>query len=749
MGIRLADLNPPQRQAVITTEGPLLVLAGAGSGKTRVITYRIVHLLERGVRPENILAVSFTNKAADEMRERVERLLAATAERGRTGNRARGLTLCTFHALGLTLLKAEAEALGLKSGFSIYDTADQLGVIRDVLRDAHIAGKRLDIKAVLTRISRCKNSGFTPETFIKQLGRARFVNEYDGYTAEIYPRYQARMRALCAFDFDDLLIETLRLLQENAAVRTRWQQRFAYLMIDEYQDTNRCQLDLLRLLAAPRNNLAVVGDDDQSIYGWRGAESKNILEFAQHFPGAQTIKLEENYRSTAIVLQAANAVIANNTTRHQKTLWTSQPGGEPIDVVACPDERAESEYIAVEIDRLCAEENYQLRDFAVLYRSNSQTSAVEEALRQARISYRVVGGQAFFDRREIKDATAYLKLLVFPHDELSLRRVINYPPRGLGTKAIERLSAGHRRAQQKHSTLSLWDVLLALSQERTADLFGQPSVQAAVSPSAALGGGGGDGEDSIGPRTLAALGRFVDSVQRHRKGLFPLAEGDSLYERCNAYLRDMGMHDELIRSGPTRLWAERRLRNLDEFLQALDRTAKREGASFDFHAYLQKLSLSSQDADAKDELRDEVTLSTLHGAKGLEFRVVFMCGFEEGLLPHSRSVNPRVMDQTVASSNPTSGESSSDDGGPPSDIDEERRLCYVGITRARERLLLLYCRERTGRMELRSPSRFLSELPKDLLRWRDLEVPSSQPAPKNGENLALDSLAKMLAMSGE
>jgi superfamily I DNA/RNA helicase len=502
------------------------------------------------------------------------------------------------------------------------------------------------------------------------------------------------------------------------------------------------------LLAAPRNNLAVVGDDDQSIYGWRGAESKNILEFAQHFPGAQTIKLEENYRSTAIVLQAANAVIANNTTRHQKTLWTSQPGGEPIDVVACPDERAESEYIAVEIDRLCAEENYQLRDFAVLYRSNSQTSAVEEALRQARISYRVVGGQAFFDRREIKDATAYLKLLVFPHDELSLRRVINYPPRGLGTKAIERLSAGHRRAQQKHSTLSLWDVLLALSQERTADLFGQPSVQAAVSPSAALGGGG-DGEDSIGPRTLAALGRFVDSVQRHRKGLFPLAEGDSLYERCNAYLRDMGMHDELIRSGPTRLWAERRLRNLDEFLQALDRTAKREGASFDFHAYLQKLSLSSQDADAKDELRDEVTLSTLHGAKGLEFRVVFMCGFEEGLLPHSRSVNPRVMDQTVASSNPTSSESSSDDGGPPSDIDEERRLCYVGITRARERLLLLYCRERTGRMELRSPSRFLSELPKDLLRWRDLEVPSSQPAPKNGENLALDSLAKMLAMSGE
>jgi len=392
----------------------------------------------------------------------------------------------------------------------------------------------------------------------------------------------------------------------------------------------------------------------------------------------------------------------------------------------------------------------------VLYRSNSQTAAVEEELRQARISYRVVGGQAFFDRREIKDATAYLKLLVFPHDELALRRVINYPPRGLGPKAIERLSAGHRRAQQRKSSLSLWDVLLALSQERTSDLFGQPSASAAVSTRSALGeGGAGDGEDSIGPRTLAALGRFVDSVQRHRKGLLPNLDVDSLYERCNAYLREMGMHDELIRSGPTRLVAERRLRNLDEFLQALGRTAQREGAGFDFHAYLQKLSLSSQDADAKDELRDEVTLSTLHGAKGLEFRVVFMCGFEEGLLPHSRSVMPRAMDQTLAAGTPSAPagasatDGSADDGGPPSDIDEERRLCYVGITRARERLLLLYCRERSGRMELRSPSRFLSEVPKELLRWRDLEVPASQPEPKNKESLALDSLAKMLAMSGE
>ncbi|MBL9004492.1 MAG: UvrD-helicase domain-containing protein [Myxococcales bacterium] len=754
MGIRLSDLNPPQRQAVTTTEGPLLVLAGAGSGKTRVITYRIVYLLERGVRPENILAVSFTNKAADEMRERVERLLAATGDRSRPASWARGLTLSTFHSLGLLLLKAEAATLGLHSGFSIYDTADQIGVIRDVLRDAHIAGRKLDIKAVLSRISRCKNGGLSPQQFIEQVKRARIVHEYDGFTAEIYPRYQARMRALCAFDFDDLLVETLRLLQDHEDVRRRWQQRFQYLMIDEYQDTNRCQLDLLRLLAAPRNNLAVVGDDDQSIYGWRGAESRNILQFSKHFPGAQVIKLEENYRSTAVVLSAANAVIANNPSRHEKTLWTAQPGGALIDVVACPDEKAEAECIAAEIDRLCAEERYQLRDFAILYRSNSQTAAVEEALRQARIAYRVVGGQAFFDRREIKDATAYLKLLVFPHDELALRRIINYPPRGLGPKAIERLSQGHRRAQSRQASLSLWDVLLALSHERESDLFGELSVSSKVSAAGAARRASPDEaseaveatDDTIAPRTLAALGRFVDVVQRYRTGLPAALHSGDLHAHCTSYLRDMGMQDELIRSGPTRLVAERRLRNLDEFVQSLARNATREGPSFNLHAHLQKLSLSSQDADAEDELRDEVTLSTLHGSKGLEFRVVFMCGFEEGLLPHSRSVAPRLIDQTLASG-PI--EPSPDDGGPPSDVDEERRLCYVGITRARERLMLLYCRERNGRMELRSPSRFLSELPKELLIWRDLDMPGSQPTAKNQQALAMDSLAKMLALGGE
>ena len=319
MRIRLSDLNPPQREAVTTIHGPLLVLAGAGSGKTRVITYRIAHLLEQGIRPENILAVSFTNKAAEEMRERVERLCPP--------KEARLLTLSTFHSLGLLILKAERAALGLSSGFTIYDTSDQLGVIREILRDAHVADRRLEIKAILSRISRCKNAMLTPQLFLEQLRKARFVSEYDGFTAEVYPRYVDRMRALHAFDFDDLLVETLRLLTENDKVRARWQSRFRYLMIDEYQDTNRCQLDFLRLLCEQHGNLAVVGDDDQSIYGWRGAEARNILEFAQQFPGAKVIKLEENYRSTPPILRAANAVIEKNKTRHGKTLWTSREGG--------------------------------------------------------------------------------------------------------------------------------------------------------------------------------------------------------------------------------------------------------------------------------------------------------------------------------------------------------------------------------------------------------------------------------------
>ena len=729
MAIRLSDLNPPQRQAVITTDGPLLVLAGAGSGKTRVITYRIAHLLERGVRADAICAVSFTNKAAEEMRERVERLCGSGP--------SRTVTLSTFHSLGLLILKAEVQALGLTGGFTVYDTADQLGVLREILRSANV-GKRIDLKTVLSRISRLKNAGVTPESFLNQVKRVRSVNEYDGYTAEIYPRYQQRLRALAAFDFDDLLVETLELLRRDEKVRGRWQTRFRYLMIDEYQDTNRCQLEFLRLLAAAHGNLAVVGDDDQSIYGWRGAESRNILEFATHFPGAQTIKLEENYRSTDVILSAANAVIAKNPLRHEKQLWTQKKGGDLIEVVACPDELSEASFIVEEIDRLVAQRKYQLRDFAVLYRSNKQTGPVEEALRTARIDYRVVGGQAFYDRKEVKDAIAYLKLLVFPHDEISLRRVINYPPRGIGPGTLDRLGAALRRARERRPNVSLWELLLALSQEHQTDLFSgaPPSSQ----PSTGLA----DGEDAMGPRVLAALSRFVDIVQRHRAGATGSPVG--LAARAEQYLRDMGIHDDLVRAGPTRIQSERRLRNLADFLNGIETYASRSPGTFDLHNYLQRMALSAQDDDANEDLRDEVTLSTLHGAKGLEFRVVFLCGFEEGLLPHKRSIDPRPGDHTLAG-----GDGEQDDENRPSDIDEERRLCYVGITRAREILYLLFARERTGRMELRSPSRFLEDVPKELTRSRDLEGGGGKVArdAATEEQFAEETLSRLLQLTAE
>ena len=757
MRIRLSELNPPQREAVTTTEGPLLVLAGAGSGKTRVITCRIVYLLDRGVRPEHILAVSFTNKAADEMRERVERL-CSPAE-------ARTVTLCTFHALGLVLLKAEQNALGMPAGFTVYDTSDQLGVVREILRDARLADRRLEVKSILSRISRCKNAGLTPETFLAEVKRARFVSEYDGYTAEVFPRYAARMRALCALDFDDLLVETLRLLRDNERVRSRWQSRFRYLMIDEYQDTNRCQLELLRILCAGHGNLAVVGDDDQSIYAWRGAESRNILRFHEEFPGARVIKLEENYRSTPLILKAANEVIAKNTDRHGKTLWTSKPGGELIQLVTAPDEHAEASFVAEEIDLLVAHKRADLRDIAVLYRASKQAEPIEEALRNARIDYHLIGGTEFFERKEVKDSLAYVKLLCYPHDELALRRVINYPTRGLGPTTMERITAAHRAAQAAarkqpghRGELSLWQFLVALCRKQASQggLFGTPLAQQPQLEDAVVGDvAAAIAGDGLTDRVLAALCRFVDTVQhfRHEVARSP---SSALPDICDRYLREVGIPDDLMRTGPTPLMAERKLRNLRGFVEALKRSTERAGADFDLLGYVNRLALSNRDDDADEGLRDVVTLSTLHGAKGLEFKVVFFIGLEEELLPHKRSLYPREADHTLAGRGPhmgphtgpaTSPQTRDEDGANSVDLGEERRLCYVGITRARERLYISHVREREGRPEARTPSRFLDDIPRDCLRLRDLD--SAAPAdPDEEERFGLDALAKIKAQIG-
>ena len=725
MPIRLSDLNPPQQKAVVTTEGPLLVLAGAGSGKTRVITYRIAHLLDKGVRPESILAVSFTNKAADEMRERVSRLCV--------GGVARGVMLSTFHALGLLILKSEQAVLGMPTGFSVYDTSDQLGVIREILRHAHMDGRKLEVKSIASRISRAKNAGLTPQDFITQVRKARFVSEYDGFTAEVYPRYVERMRALHALDFDDLLVETLRLLREEERVRSRWQTRFRYLMIDEYQDTNHCQLELLRLLCHQHGNLAVVGDDDQSIYAWRGADSRNILQFEKQFPGATVIKLEENYRSTGRILAAANAVIAKNATRHDKTLWTQRGAGDSIQLVTAPDEDAEAAFVAEEIDSLVMANKCDLRDVAVLYRTSRQSEAIEQALRQARIDYHVIGGQAFFDRKEVKDAMAYLKMITYPHDELSLRRVINYPPRGIGTQAMEGLSQLHKVARKRRADVSLWEVIRELFAKKTGslDLFASESSDAAPP------------HEALSSRVMTALHRFVRTIEKFQQ-LYVQSGPGKLKEVAEELLREAGVQDDLVRAGPTMKQAEWRLRNLTEFLGSMQRYAEKAGADFDMLAYLNRLSISSQEEDVDDSLQDQVTLSTLHGAKGLEWKVVFFVGLEEEILPHKRSLAPREADHTIAGRRPGEGSDPGEDT-PASDLSEERRLCYVGITRARSQLYL-------SRSELRGgwpkhPSRFLDDIPAELLTCRDLDGPPPKKDPQDEAAFVKALIAQSLSVS--
>jgi superfamily I DNA/RNA helicase len=736
---RLSELNPPQRQAVTTTEGPLLVLAGAGSGKTRVITYRVAYLLSRGVPPDAILAVSFTNKAADEMRERIERLVPPRL--------CRALTMCTFHALGLQILKAEHRALGYAAGFTIYDTADQLGVLREILRHAHIEDRRLDLKAVLFRISRLKNAGVSPEQFLEQIKGARHINEYDGFAAELYPRYQERMRAFHAFDFDDLLVETLRLLRDHPEVRARWQARFRYLMIDEYQDTNRVQLDLLRILCEPHRNLAVVGDDDQSIYGWRGAEASNILEFHTQFPGAQVVKLEENYRSTGAILKAANAVIRKNSKRHDKTLWTSKGDGDRIQLVVCPDAESEARFVAEEIDLLRARKRYDLSDIAVLYRSNVQARLIEEELRGARIDYRLIGGQAFFDRKEIKDAIAYLKLITHPRDEISLRRVINYPARGIGPGTLERLSAlqkvqsgaapqgqgpkqGVLKGTGKRARTSAGP---GAQKTGHADSGEAPSLLSVIQ---SLARDEVEDDGGIGPKLRTSLGEFSDLIARNAGKV--LREG-GLREGVKAYLTEVGIFDDIVRAGPTPLQAQRRLRNLESFLESLGRFEER--GTGDLAAYLHRLTLSTGDDDADDELTGNVvTLSTLHGAKGLEFKVVFFVGLEEELLPHKRTLYPSETDLSEVAG--------------PTDISEERRLCYVGITRARERLYLSRAEVRGSRMtELaRTPSRFLADIPGDLLEERTLDGGGKGQGggmgPEEEAEFARQQLENLLKMTG-
>jgi superfamily I DNA/RNA helicase len=723
----LRELNPEQRAAALATEGPVLILAGAGSGKTRTLIFRIVHLLSRGVDPRRILAVTFTNRAAAEMRERVQKLI---------GKEARGLTLSTFHSLGARILRDHGAAVGLPKKFSIYGTADQLSIIkRIVMEEVHVvatAGEETyDAKRVLYQISSWKNALVGPEEAKREVAEGRVRgNRSDDYAilaADVYPRYQEALRAAGACDFDDLLLLPVELLRAQMPVREQLWKRWQYLMIDEYQDTNGAQLELARLMAGPHKNLCVVGDDDQSIYAWRGADVRNILDFERHFPGAQVVILEENYRSTQRILDAANAVIAHNSARKPKRMRTGNGMGPKIDYYEFDEENLrsaeenEAEMVAREIGVRRYSEQLQWGDFAVLYRTNLQSRALEEALRTANIPYRVVGGTSYFDRKEIADAAAYLRIVINPEDEVALRRVINYPTRAIGRTTLLRLVEAARERKR-----SLWDTLRAA-----------------------------DGVDGLNRAQADAVRAFVALLDAARERLERVetafaggaAPEQTLESWAESFLKEIRLEEAVRQENKSDKVAEIRIDNLRDFVTSVGVYERRvwgetplpdeeaEWAPPSLSGFLERISLVNEEEsdDDRDAEPNRVTLMTLHSAKGLEFAHVFLVGLEEEILPHARSVHE------VAQTEP----------GGHDPIAEERRLFYVGITRAQHRLTLSGCRtRRRGGEELpRQPSRFLKEVPAELLEYRSPTAESSL-AEGDRQQLRENFFAKMKEMLG-
>jgi DNA helicase-2/ATP-dependent DNA helicase PcrA len=659
----LSKLNPPQREAVLTTEGPLLVLAGAGSGKTRVITHRIVHLLEQrpgGLLPRNILAVTFTNKAATEMKERLVRM---------AGPKAQGVLVCTFHAFGAEMLREDIHRLGWPRKFAIADTGDQVAIVKRAMRERRVDDRTFDARKVLTLISKAKNAGTTPQPLPEGMG-----DDYDLIAHLVYEPYQLALKAQGSVDFDDLLILPTRLVREHEDLRHKYTRRFRYLLVDEFQDTNHAQLELLLELAGQARNVCVVGDDDQCIYSWRGAEVRNILRFEQHFPGAREVRLEQNYRSTQVVLDAANAVIARNPERKPKRMWTERKGGAPVRVVVAPSEEEEARYVAHEVVRQLGL-GVPPDEIAVLYRVNGQARPVEEALREKGVRYEVVGGSEFFDRREVKDVIAYFKLIANPQDEVSLLRIINVPARGIGEVTVERLVAHARRER-----LTLWQAL-----ERSEQYEDLP-------PGAAL-------------KVL----EFLQLVERYRQGY----QKGHLAQVTRQLLEEIGYREDARALSASAASADRKMKSIDQVLGSLEAYEKREGPKASLLTYLNRLSLDTrqEEEDVPGGSR-AVTLMTLHASKGLEYRVVFLLGMEEELLPHKGMQ------------------------GEPQNLEEERRLCYVGFTRARELLYLTRAatRVKRGKEVPRTPSRFLEELPSELVEVQDLGAPPPGPPSERERN---------------
>ena len=684
------SLNESQRAAVEHDVGPLLVLAGAGSGKTRVITQRIARIIERGVRPEAILAVSFTNKSAGEMAERMTPLVGEGV--------AKRIVLCTFHSFGVRLLGEEWKALGTEGRFVIFDQGDTLGLVREILRADVKSGaaRKLDPASLLARISKWKNDFVSPaELTLGESAASRKAAkegvEYDDVAREIYPRYESALRAMHAVDFDDLVVAPVRILRDRPDLREKWQTRFRYMLVDEFQDTSRSQLELVRLLANPLRNVCVVGDDDQSIYGWRGADVGNILDFEKHFPGAKIVKLEDNYRSHTPILEVANAAIARSTQRrHGKTLRAARGSGDKVRLCALDDGELEARFIAAEIKTLVDEEKRRFKDIAILYRSNLLARPVEEELRAAGIPYRLFGGTQFFDRKEVKDAAAYLRVIVNPRDEISLRRIANYPTRGIGDTTIERVERVGRAR----------DIPFAKAFELLPTL------------------------DDVPDAARRGAAKLIETLDRARARF---NSGGSLADATRSLFDEVGLKDALEDVADNAKAGARKLGNIEYLLGSIGRYERNEiGDKPSLAQFLTRITMRFDQEE--EEQGNKVTMSTLHGAKGLEFPIVFFMGIVEGVLPHSRTMDPKASDVDAA------------------DVEEERRLFYVGVTRARDRLYLTRPKRRTlrGKPTMLIPSRFLEGMPQEHVEVYDRVVARAMDSDEIAD-LGAALLAKLAA----
>ena len=698
-------LNEPQIQAVTAVQGPVLVLAGPGSGQTRVLTRRIAYMIEEcGIAPWKIAAVTFTNKAAGEMRERIEQILQEIYGPPPPGRPARlsGLTIGTFHSLCARILRVETESAGFQPNWVIYDSADQLALVRSAMHDLNLDEKRYPPKAIHAHISNRKNELVTPEEY-------RSSSYFEMIAGRVYQSYQAGLLANNAMDFDDLLLRTVLLLRDNLATRVKYQEKWPYLLVDEFQDTNLAQYTMLRLLAGEpthNGNLFVVGDEDQSVYRFRGADYRNVQNFRADYPNHREILLEQNYRSTQAILDVANALIRQNRNRTFKRLHTDNGAGVPVMVYEAYNEVEEAAFVADEIEKLLANRAFHPGDFAVTYRTNAQSRAIEEAFVRRQLKYRLIGATRFYERKEVKDALAYLRLLYNPADNIACERIINEPPRGIGAKTVEAL-----RSWAGERSVGLYDVLQLLQRGSAPPSRSLPA-SAAEPP-------------SFGARTQRALGTFTELlagwIAIERSGQYA-----SVADLLDIVLATSG-YSAALRDGSEE--GEDRFANLQELRSVAAQYSQGMPAlAFDqrpLGLFLEEISLVS-DSDQLDEQAGAVTLLTLHTAKGLEYPVVFIVGMEEGLLPHSRSL----------------------ESNDPEDMDEERRLTYVGITRAKKRLYLLHCFSRNlwGSHSVQVPSRFFNDIPAELLagmvnrhqrseasyqkatRWEENRQPSNAPS---------------------